>query len=344
MKTGKGGSREEAKGQAQALLESNLISLVSPTQPPPSLPFKDDEQTRYILVADAPKPTKGQKTPLNTHYWWHGPARPAVQVATDLRQLILDLYERHLSEDGRDVSYKGMSQDPLFAKYVDATAELQRVDISSLSTPELTAFFINLYNALIIHATATYGTAMTTLERVSFFSSVKYNIGGSDYSADDMENGVLRGNRPAASNLWALVGLPGLSGGQFPDKSDPRRGKVVSEPDARVHFALVCGAKSCPPIRLYTPDNLDEGLNAAGEAFCAGEVEVDRPKNEVRISKIFKWYSGDFGSNDVERLKWISKFLKGQAKSDLEAMLNGGSSKIKTRYREYDWAPNSSEK
>lgn len=294
---------------------------------------------------DALKATKGQKTPLNTHYWWHGPARPAVQVATDLRQLILELYERHLSQDGTDISYKGIMDDPLFAKYVDATAELQRVDISSLSTPELTALFINLYNALIVHATASCGAVATPLERVSFFSSVKYRIGGSDYSADDMENGVLRGNRPAASNLWALVGLPQLSGGQFPDKSDPRRARVVAEPDARVHFALVCGAKSCPPIRLYTPDNLVEGLTAAGEAFCAGEVQVDKVNNEVRISKIFKWYSGDFGANKVERLKWILQFLKGQAKVDLDDMLSGpdGGSKIKVGYREYDWALNSSE-
>jgi Protein of unknown function, DUF547 len=40
--------------------------------------------------------------------------------------------------------------------------------------------------------------------------------------------------------------------------------------DKRIHFALVCGAKSCPPIRVYTPDELDEGLDAAAAAFCEG--------------------------------------------------------------------------
>lgn len=37
---------------------------------------------------------------------------------------------------------------------------------------------------------------------------------------------MLRGNRPAASNLWAILGLHRFSAGQFPDKSDPRRAKV----------------------------------------------------------------------------------------------------------------------
>lgn len=39
-----------------------------------------------------------------------------LQVALDLRQRILDLYERHLSADGRAVSYKSVGQDPLLKK------------------------------------------------------------------------------------------------------------------------------------------------------------------------------------------------------------------------------------
>lgn len=50
--------------------------------------------------------------------------------------------------------------------------------------------------------------------------------------------------------------------------------QVVDPVDPRIHFALVCGAKSCPPIKLYSADNLDEGLGGAAEAFCSGEVEV----------------------------------------------------------------------
>lgn len=48
-------------------------------------------------------------------------------MSLDLRQLILELYERHLSPDGRSVSYKQLGSDPLFRRYVDAAAELQKV-------------------------------------------------------------------------------------------------------------------------------------------------------------------------------------------------------------------------
>ena len=46
--------------------------------------------------------------------------------------------------------------------------------------------------------------------------------------------------------------------------------QAVQPMDKRIHFALVCGAKSCPPIRVYTAEDLDEGLDAAASAFCEG--------------------------------------------------------------------------
>jgi len=338
-----GVSRDEARAQATRLLAANLVSVASAAAPPAggdkAPDFVDSTTTSYFFVAEAPPPQPGQA--LNTHYWWNGPARPATQVASEVRSLILQLYDSHLSADGRAVSYKGIAGDPRFKAYVDATAELQRVDLAPLSPPELTSFFINLYNALIIHALVVLGTRMNALQRAKFFASAKYNIGGYDYSADDMENGVLRGNRAAASNLWVVLGLHQLSGGQF-KKGDPRRAKVVEKVDPRIHFALVCGAKSCPPIKLYTPETLDEGLAAAGEAFCSSEVEVDRPKREVRLSKIFKWYSVDFGSIKVERLTWLLPFLAPQARSDLQSMLGeaDGGRGIRLVYKEYDWSLN----
>ncbi|KAF5833675.1 hypothetical protein DUNSADRAFT_9946 [Dunaliella salina] len=77
----------------------------------------------------------------------------------------------------------------------------------------------------------------------------------------------------------------------------------------------------------------------AGEAFCAGEVEVNRQNHAVKLSKIFQWYSVDFGKNDTEKLQFISKFLQGSAKQDLDAML-ASCKEIKVSYKPYDWSLN----
>ena len=36
----------------------------------------------------------------------------------------------------------------------------------------------------------------------------------------------------------------------------------------------MCGAKSCPPIKVYTSGALEEGLEAAASAFCEGELHL----------------------------------------------------------------------
>lgn len=124
---------------------------------------------------------------------------------------------------------------------------------------EKIAFFINVYNALIVHATVAHGVPPNVVQRLRFFRKANYVIGGVPFSADDMEHGVLRNNAVAPGSIASLLGIKFLQKNQFP-KGDQRAELSVSPVDPRIHFALVCGAKSCPPIKLYTPENLDEGL------------------------------------------------------------------------------------
>ena len=64
--------------------------------------------------------------------WW-GPARAAVDISGDLRGRILALYDSHLSSDGTAVDYDGLGKDERYARYVDATAELQKANIGEMS-------------------------------------------------------------------------------------------------------------------------------------------------------------------------------------------------------------------
>jgi hypothetical protein len=72
----------------------------------------------------------------------------------------------------------------------------------------------------------------------------RYNIGGYDYVLDDLENGILRGNSPAASTIGMLLKLPWLSKGPF-KAGDPRAQHVsdfmfsVQAPYVQLCFAAV---------------------------------------------------------------------------------------------------------
>jgi len=64
-------------------------------------------------------------------------------------------------------------------------------------------------------------------------------------------------------------------GGEIPFGDGDARLKLVVPPekrDPRIHFALVCGAKSCPPIKVYKPDNLDYALDMATAVSCSSSL------------------------------------------------------------------------
>ena len=76
------------------------------------------------------------------------------------------------------MDYRGISQSRKFETYVRATAELKRVDLASLSREEKLAFFINIYNALVIHAFIIQGppTSLWKRFRVSHEFFVKFLV------------------------------------------------------------------------------------------------------------------------------------------------------------------------
>ena len=116
-----------------------------------------------------------------------------------------------------------------------------------------------------------------------------YNIGGLVYSLDEIEHGVLRMNK----------GHPNAGKQEFAD-ADPRAQVALTSLDPRIHFALNCGARSCPPIRVYTEDRIEAQLDTASRSFLDQEVSLIKDpgtgKWTLELSKLFLWYGEDFGN------------------------------------------------
>lgn len=68
--------------------------------------------------------------------------------------------------------------------------------------------------------------------------------------------------------------------------------------DPRIHFALNCGARSCPPIRAYDPSSLDAQLESAVEAYLATETSLDHDRRRVSLPRLMRIYRADFGRRD----------------------------------------------
>lgn len=66
--------------------------------------------------------------------------------------------------------------------------------------------------------------------------------------------------------------------------------------DLRIHFALVCASMSCPKLRneAYTPEKLNQQLDDQGRNFLSNTSKNKITPHKLQLSKIFKWYKGDF--------------------------------------------------
>ncbi len=201
-------------------------------------------------------------------------------------------------------------------------ADLNRVDLGRLGTREARlAFWINVYNALAIHGIVALGIRHSVLRVWNFFGRVSYRVGGALWSLDEIEHGLLRGNRRRVFPPWPVL-----------RRDDCRRRWAIEPPDPRIHFALNCGARSCPPVGVYHAGNLDRELEWATRHFINDEVQVDA-RGRIQCSKLFRWYARDFGSPAELRDLLVRHLDDGPGKA---ALLAGAP--LCTRLRPYSWA------
>lgn len=222
-----------------------------------------------------------------------------IQLVTDIKTTINNFKQAAMDETGSHVNYSLLQDSQPYHYYTnELIPQLHNLDLSRLNHYHTAlSFWINLYNAMVIHAVIEFGVTISISEKgpqnlIRFFRQAAYSINGQRFSLEDIEHGVIRANK----------GQPYFRTPQFSSK-DSRISYVIEPLDPRIHFALNCAAKSCPPINVYTSDQLDQHLTTAAKNFISQETQLKN--NQLWVSSIFKWYQRDF--ND---LAGVSNFIK----------------------------------
>jgi len=229
--------------------------------------------------------------------------------------------------EGR-IAYEEMSDSSLFREYVECSRHLQRFDPAGLKDrDEHLAFWINLYNVMVIHGVVELGIRDSVKEVTRFFRRICYDVGGMEFSADDIEHGILRGNHRYPNSLFHPF-----------DKTDPRHELAIEPVDPRIHFALVCASSSCPPIEIYSAESLDHDLEVSGKTFLnSGGVRIDKKENTVWLPQVFNWYGEDFGRSGEEHLRFAAHYLY---RDEDRRFLEEKAKTLKVRHHPYDWRLN----
>ncbi|HKY54391.1 MAG TPA: DUF547 domain-containing protein [Anaerolineales bacterium] len=249
--------------------------------------------------------------------------------AVELVELLHEVLSRELADHEENVDYAALRTSSLYDEFRHCTGNLRAFDPSVLPDRNgRLAFWINLYNTLVLDAVIALGVQRSIIERragITFFRQAAYIVGGQRMSCDDIEHGILRANR----------GHPFFPGRQF-HSSDPRFKWVIEPFDARVHFALNCASRSCPPIRAYSPEKMDAQIDLATRSYLAANVQILPEENALRLSSIFKWFARDFGGRDG-----IIEFVLSHHANRAERLwLSKERKSVSLQYKPYDWGLN----
>ncbi|MGF7079113.1 DUF547 domain-containing protein [Mucilaginibacter sp. UYCu711] len=230
---------------------------------------------------------------------------------------------RHVTS-AKSIDYIKISQDFLYAAktgdttsgYIDTLSKANEgVLANELNTDhKRLAFWLNIYNGFTQVILKKDPDQYKT--RNSFFSSRQIDIAGQQLSLDDIEHGILRHSKIK----WSEGYLEKLFPSAFEKKFR------VEKLDYRIHFALNCGAKSCPPIAFYEPASIDKQLTVAVKTYLKGECEYDVAKNVVDVPALMGWFRHDFGGKEN-----MLKILK-------QNKIIPQDSKPTIHFKKYDWS------
>lgn len=289
---------------------------ITSTFAPPSYPYTIvlNDESKIVAVTEA-----ASITPALINNWLTDKKIIVEGKPVILKQPVIMNQTLHSSNKLVDLS----QQFIYAAKTGDAMevllASLQNISYANLvndlkSDDERKAFWINIYN----------GFSQMSLRknpdqyknRSAFYKAKQVAIAGKFFSLDEIEHGILRRSKIKWSE--------GYFNKLFPSKTEKEL--RVDKLDYRIHFALNCGAKSCPPIAFYNPENLNPQLNLATKAYLSGESQYDSIPNTIHLPAIMSWFRHDFGGK-----KGMIKILKNN-----QIIPQNINPKIK--FKKYDWA------
>lgn len=195
------------------------------------------------------------------------------------------------------VDYAGIKAAP--SELNDLVSMVGSYSLSGKSKSEAKAFWINAYNILVIKNVVNHYPISKPLDVPGFFDKIKMKIAGSSLTLSDIENKKIR----------------------------------PTYKDARVHFALVCAAKSCPPLANYAfmPSKIDAQLTAITKKAMDNKyfIKVSDENKTVKFSKIFEWYKADFLAEAKDIRSYINKYRSSEIGAD-----------YKESFYTYNWALN----
>ncbi|KAM6564503.1 hypothetical protein CsatB_024501 [Cannabis sativa] len=218
--------------------------------------------------------------------------------------------------------------DHLLQNFRTLITRLEEVDPRKLKHDEKLAFWINIHNALVMHAFLAYGIPQNNVKRVFLLLKAAYNIGGHTISADTIQGSIL-GCRMSRPGQWLRLLLSPRT--KF-KAGDERQAYAIDHSEPLLHFALCSGSHSDPAVRVYTPKRIMQELESAKEEYIRASFGV-RKDQKILIPKIVESFAKDSGLCSGGVLEMIQQTLPESLRKSVKKCQSGKSRKA------IEWIP-----
>lgn len=200
------------------------------------------------------------------------------------------ILQKHVSNIG-NVDYKSIRENRTELDiYIDTLGE--NMPTEDWTKNQKLAYWINAYNAMTVDLIIKNYPIQSIKDIKNPWEQCLWELGDKWYNLDEIEHQILR---------------------------------KMDEP--RIHFSIVCASFSCPKLQneAFTASNLEQQLTNVTKAFLSDSNRNSIKKNNVKLSKIFKWFKKDFEQNG-SLLDFLNKY------SEIEILENA-----KQSYLDYNW-------
>ncbi|KAJ3444130.1 electron carrier/ protein disulfide oxidoreductase [Anaeramoeba flamelloides] len=281
-------------------LEKNSFQLFKESQH--YLELKEAFQTRVPIDVNTNKPKKVKIVrtdrnvdSLNDEFKFIPQARLPTIVIEELMEIMISLLNVHFSISSRQILLNDIKQSVPFYRFVAATTELQKINFSLLSTKTSLAFWLNLYNVLLLHSIIVNGLPKRRNELQVFFKETKYIVGGMEFSLYDILHGILRCNKDQKNN------------NPYFEANDPRNKLVLTNFEPKIHFGIISLVSEISIIQVYYQNKISQALEAVTKIQLNKSIKYK--KNKLLLPKVFQEFFQDFGENSQKILEWLEKYL-----------------------------------
>lgn len=195
---------------------------------------------------------------------------------------------------------RGFSASPLLTKLREMLEALQQVDVRSLNHQQRLAFWLNIYNTCIMHGILQHGLPSNSDKLLALKNKATINVSGQTFNALVIENFILRQPSSVKEEFWKC---------EVDVEEQAVRevyGLKTSEPN--ILFALCCGIRSSPALRIYKADRVVMDLEKAKLEYLQASLVVTSTRR-LMIPSLVHSNMHDFAKDMESLLRWICEQL-----------------------------------